>query len=289
MKISFPQAKFVIVATLSLSVSMAMCTLILNDRLKIMKTSELIEYLDRYLEIDKIPDASWNGLQVQGKEEIQQIGAAVDACQDAIDAAAEAGVDFLIVHHGLFWDKKLERITGAHYRHLKALLQAGINLYAAHLPLDWHPEVGNNAVLARRLGFEVVSGFGRSGAADGRSIGCIAQTPQPLTPAELMERTTSALEGDVRADFFGPKMIQRVAIVTGGGTSLLSEVVAAGVEAYITGEPKHSFYHFTKEHRLNVLYGGHYETETFGVLALVEHLQQKFQLTFQFLDFPTGL
>jgi dinuclear metal center YbgI/SA1388 family protein len=254
-----------------------------------MKTSALIAYLDRYLEIDKIPDTSWNGLQVQGKDEIQIIGAAVDACQDAIEAAAEAGVDFLIVHHGLFWDKKLERVTGAHYRHLKTLLEAGINLYAAHLPLDWHPEVGNNAVLARRMGLEVIAGFGRSGAADGRSIGCIAQTPQAITQAELIERATSALEGDVRADFFGPKMIQRVAIVTGGGTSLLPEVVTAGVDAYITGEPKHSFFHFTCEHHLNVIYGGHYETETFGVLALAEHLEQKFQLPFQFLDFPTGL
>ena len=254
-----------------------------------MKTFNLIEYLDRYLEIDKIPDASWNGLQVQGKDETQIVGVAVDACQDAIDAAAEAGVNFLIVHHGLFWDKKPERITGAHYRRIKSLLDAGINLYAAHLPLDWHPQVGNNAVLARRLGFEVVAGFGRSGAADGRSIGWIAQCPQALTQVELLERATAALPGDVRADFFGPKQIQRVAIITGGGTSLLSEVVTAGVEAYITGEPKHSSYHFTREHSLNVLYGGHYETETFGVIALAEHLEQKLQLPFQFLDFPTGL
>jgi dinuclear metal center YbgI/SA1388 family protein len=213
----------------------------------------------------------------------------VDACQQVIDAAAEAGVDFLIVHHGLFWDKKLQRIVGAHYRRVKALLEAGINLYAAHLPLDWHPEVGNNAVLARRMGLELVSGFGHSGAADGRSIGWVAQAPQALTQAEFFERTTTALAGDVRADFFGPKMIQRVAVVTGGGTSLLSEVVATGVDAYVTGEPKHSFYHFTREHGLNVLYGGHYETETFGVIALAEHLEQKFQVPFHFLDFPTGL
>lgn len=254
-----------------------------------MKTSDLIQYLDRYLEIDKIPDTSWNGLQVQGKAQVQQIGAAVDACQEVIDAAVEAGVDFLIVHHGLFWDRKLERITGAHYRRVKALLEAGINLYAAHLPLDWHPEVGNNAVLARRMELETVSGFGRSGAADGRSIGCIAQAPQALTQAELIERATAALAGDVRADFFGPRMIQRVAIVTGGGTSLLAEVVATGVDAYITGEPKHSFYHFTREHSLNVIYGGHYATETFGVIALAEHLEKELKLAFQFLDFPTGL
>jgi len=254
-----------------------------------MKTSELIQYLDRYLEIDKIPDASWNGLQVQGNAEIRCVGAAVDACHDAMAAAVEAGVDFLIVHHGLFWDKKIERITGAHYRRIKTLLQGGMNLYAAHLPLDWHPEVGNNAVLAQRMGLPVVSGFGRSGAADGRCIGVIAQASQSLTQPELLERATTALAGDVRADFFGTKTIQRVAIVTGGGTSLLPEVVAAGVEAYITGEPKHSLYHFTREYRLNVIYGGHYESETFGVIALAEHLEQKFNLPFHFLDFPTGL
>lgn len=253
-----------------------------------MKTAELITYLDSYLEINKIPDASLNGLQVEGKAEVNKIGVAVDACVDSIVAAAEAGVDLLMVHHGLFWDKPM-RLIGNEFQRVQALIKNEVNLYAAHLPLDWHPHVGNNAVLARKLGFEVVAGFGASGAADGRTIGCIAATATMLSPQELFERLTTVLHGDIRADWFGPHEIKRLAIVTGGGTSLLPQVLRAGVEVYITGEPKHSHYHFTRENKMNVIYGGHYETETFGVIALAEHLQEKFQLPFEFFDFPTGL
>lgn len=253
-----------------------------------MKTTELIAYLDDYLEINKIPDASLNGLQVEGKAEVNQIGVAVDACVDSILAAAEAGVELLIVHHGLFWDKPM-RLVGNEFRRVQALIKNEVNLYAAHLPLDWHPHVGNNAVLARKLGLEVVAGFGASGAADGRTIGCIAEAATTLAPTQLLEQLTAVLAGDIRADLFGGHEIKRVAIVTGGGTFLLPQVLHAGVDAYLTGEPKHSFYHFTKENKLNVIYGGHYETETLGVIALAEHLQEKFQLPFEFFDFPTGL
>jgi dinuclear metal center YbgI/SA1388 family protein len=253
-----------------------------------MKTSELIAYLDDYLKINKIPDASLNGVQVEGKAEVNKIGVAVDACVDSIVAAAEAGVDLLIVHHGLFWDKPV-RLIGNEFQRVQALIKNDINLYAAHLPLDWHPQVGNNAVLARKLGFEVVAGFGASGAADGRSIGCIAESSAPLSAPLLLERVMEVLHGDIRADLFGSQTIQRLAIVTGGGAFLLPQVLAAGLDAYLTGEPKHSYFHFTKENKLNVIYAGHYETETFGVIALAEHLQEKFQLPFEFFDFPTGL
>ncbi len=253
-----------------------------------MKTTDLIHYLDTYLEINKIPDASLNGLQIEGKEEVNKIGVAVDACYDAMAAAVAAGVDLLIVHHGLFWDKPV-RLVGSEFRRVQALIKNSVNLYVAHLPLDWHPEVGNNAVLARKIGFEVAEGFGASGAADGRCIGCIAEAQEGLASAEFIERVVTALNGDVRADFFGPATIKRIAIVTGGGAFLLPQVLRANVDAFITGEPKHSLFHFTKENKLNVIYGGHYETETFGVIALAEHLRQKFQLPFEFFDFPTGL
>ncbi|NUO79243.1 Nif3-like dinuclear metal center hexameric protein [candidate division KSB1 bacterium] len=253
-----------------------------------MKTSELIQYLDAYLEINKIPDASQNGLQVEGKVEVKKLGVAVDACQDSIAAAVAAGVDLLLVHHGLFWDKPV-RLVGSEFRRVQALIANGINLYTAHLPLDWHPQVGNNAVLARKLGFEPATGFGASGAADGRCIGCIAEAQTSIALAPFLKLLASVLHADVRADLFGTHQIKRIAIVTGGGAFLLPHVLCAGVDAYITGEPKHSYFHFTKENKLNVIYGGHYETETFGVLALAEHLQQKFQLPFEFFHFPTGL
>jgi dinuclear metal center YbgI/SA1388 family protein len=250
-----------------------------------MQLTELISYLETYLQLADFTDNSQNGLQVQGRKEIHRVAAAVDACQETIDAAAAAQIDFLIVHHGLFWDKP-EKLVGAHYHRAKKLLDAGINLYCAHLPLDAHPEVGNNAVLARRLGFEPAAGFGHH---HGRDIGAIAEAKTAISQTEFLRRLHNVLGQNVRADFFGTEAIQRLAIVTGGGAFLLPQAMAAGVDAFITGESRHSFYHVCKENRFNVIYGGHYATETFGVIALAQHLEAKFQLPYQFLDFPTGL
>jgi dinuclear metal center YbgI/SA1388 family protein len=250
-----------------------------------MQLKELTSYLDAYLQLADFVDSSQNGLQVQGREEILHVAAAVDACQETIDAAAAAHIDFLIVHHGLFWEKP-EKLVGAHYRRVKKLFEAGINLYCAHLPLDAHPEAGNNAVLARRLGFEPTAGFGNH---HGRDIGCLAAAQTPISQDEFLRRLHGALGAEVRADFFGANAIQRIAVVTGGGAFLLPQAIAAGVDAYITGESRHSFYHLCKETHFNVAYGGHYATETFGVIALAKHLEAKFQLPYQFLDFPTGL
>jgi dinuclear metal center YbgI/SA1388 family protein len=250
-----------------------------------MQRTELTSYLDAYLQLTDFTDSSQNGLQVQGGEEIRRVAAAVDACQETIDAAAAGQIDFLIVHHGLFWEKP-EKLVGAHHQRVKKLFEGGINLYCAHLPLDAHAEVGNNAVLARRLGFEPTAGFGRH---HGRDIGAIAEANAAISQAEFLRRLHEALGNNVRADFFGAEAIQRLAIVTGGGAFLLSQAMAAGVDAFVTGESRHSFYHICKENRFNVIYGGHYATETFGVIALAQHLEAKFQLPYQFLDFPTGL
>ncbi|MDZ7344123.1 MAG: Nif3-like dinuclear metal center hexameric protein, partial [candidate division KSB1 bacterium] len=223
-----------------------------------MHITELTAYLDTYLQLHEFADNSQNGLQVQGREQIARIAVAVDACQQSIDAAATAGADLLIVHHGLFWDRP-EKLTGSHYRRIKKLFEAEINLYCAHLPLDAHPEVGNNAVLARQLGFEMVEGFGEH---HGRTIGCLAEASAPLSQTEFLHRLREALGDTVRADFFGPAVIRRIAVVSGGGAFLIPQAAAAGVDAYLTGEPSHSRYHFSKENRLNVVYGGHYLTET---------------------------
>lgn len=250
-----------------------------------MQTKELTAYLDSYLQISVFVDNSQNGLQVQGGDEIRRVAAAVDACQETIDAAAQAGVELLLVHHGLFWDKP-EKIIGPHYQRVKKIIAAELNLYCAHLPLDAHAEVGNNAVLAKKLGFQPVAGFGNS---HGRDIGFIVEAPTAITPAEFLQRLHETLGQQVRADFFGTSKIQRLAIVSGGGAFLLPQAIAAGVDAYLTGEPSHSRYHFCKENRFNVIYGGHYATETFGVIALAQHLEVQFGLPYQFLDFPTGL
>lgn len=250
-----------------------------------MHLKDLTNYLDAYLQINAFVDNAQNGLQVQGRAEIQRVAAAVDACQETIDAAAHAGVDLLLVHHGLLWDKP-EKIVGPHYQRVKKIITSGFNLYCAHLPLDAHPEVGNNVVIAQRLGFTPVSGFGNS---HGRDIGYIVEAQAPLSQSAFLRRLQETLGNNIRADFFGAEAIQRIAIVSGGGAFLLPHAVAAGVDAYLTGEPSHSRYHFCKENQFNVVYGGHYATETFGVIALAQHLEAKLSLPYQFLDFPTGL
>ncbi len=250
-----------------------------------MHLKELTTYLDAYLQINAFVDNSQNGLQVQGREEIQRIAAAVDACQETIDAAANANVDLLLVHHGLFWDKP-EKLVGPNYRRVKKAIESGLNIYCAHLPLDAHPEVGNNAVLARKLGFEPAAGFGNH---HGRDIGYIVETKTAISQSEFLLRLQEALGEDIRADFFGTDAIQRLAIVSGYGAFLLPQAIAAGVDAFLTGEPSHTRYHLSKENRCNIIYGGHYATETFGVIALAQHLEAKFGLSYQFLDFPTGL
>jgi len=250
-----------------------------------MNIKELTTYLDAYLQINAFVDNSQNGLQVQGREEIRLVAAAVDACQQTIDAAAEASVDLLLVHHGLFWDKP-EKLVGPHFRRVKKTIESGLNIYCAHLPLDAHPEVGNNAVLSRRLGFEPIAGFGNH---HGRDIGYIAETKTAISQSEFLRRLQEALGNEVRADFFGVDAIQRLAIVSGGGAFLLPQAITAGVDVFLTGEPSHARYHLCKENHFNAVYGGHYATETFGVIALAQQLEAKFGLPHQFLDFPTGI
>jgi len=250
-----------------------------------MQATELVAHLDEYLRVRDFTDSSRNGLQVQGRDEVRRVGAAVDACAESIEAAAQRRIDFLIVHHGLIWERP-ELIVGAHYARIKKLLDAGINLYAAHLPLDAHPEVGNNALITRRLGFEVEASFGKH---QGIFIGVCGRIATPFSKSELLQNVRQLFGEEARGDMFGPEKISTLAVCSGAGAMLLPEVQAAGIDCYITGEPRHSFFHFCKEHRMNVIYGGHYATETFGVIALAEYIQQNFNLPFEFIDVPSGI
>jgi dinuclear metal center YbgI/SA1388 family protein len=250
-----------------------------------MRTSALVAHLDQYLRIGDFVDSSRNGLQVQGRDEIRKAGAAVDACLESIGMAAQRGVDFLIVHHGLLWERP-EPITGAHYERVKKLLDAGMNLYVSHLPLDAHLEVGNNAVILRKLGFELEGGFGKH---HGVHIGARGRAAAALSQADMLKKVKTLFGKETRGDMFGVDHISTLAVCSGAGASLLPEAQTAGIDCYITGEPRHSFYHFCKEHGLNAIYGGHYATETFGVIALAERIQEEFGLPFEFVDVPSGM
>jgi dinuclear metal center YbgI/SA1388 family protein len=250
-----------------------------------MKRDELVEYLDELLEVKAIDDRSNNGLQVEGVEDVQRVAFAVDAGLAAFQGAAAAGAQILIVHHGLFWGEPI-MVTGIQRRRLQTLLDAGISLYGVHLPLDFHPEVGNNAVLARRLDLRDTATYGQY---KGRPLIVTGSLPQEMALDAFAERVEEILGKPVIEVWpFGHPWVRQVGIVSGGAGFAVEQVAEAGVDVYFTGEVSHSVYHQARELGLNVVFGGHYATEMVGLEALAEHLEERFELETVFLDLPTG-
>ena len=250
-----------------------------------MKLATLVAYLDDYFNVKQTQDYSDNGLQVAGSEQVDRLAFAVDACQETIDAAVANEASMLIVHHGLFWGQVLP-IVGPHRRRIKTLLDAGCSLYAVHLPLDRHPQVGNNVQLAHLLGLDVVGEFGE---AFGVPIGVIAQPPSAIPLSALVEQLSALLGNPPLLLAGGPSSAHRIGIISGSAASDIPASVAAGCDTFITGETRHSAYHDAQEHGINVLYAGHYASETVGLKALASHLETHWKLPCTFIDRPTGL
>jgi dinuclear metal center YbgI/SA1388 family protein len=246
---------------------------------------DLAKYLDEMLRIEAIEDTSNNGLQVEGAAEIGRLAFAVDAGLAAFDGARAAGAQMLVVHHGLFWSKPV-MVTGPHRHRLSVLLEADVSLYAVHLPLDFHPEVGNNVTLARWLGLSEVETFGQY---KGQPAGYAGRLPEPLSLDDLAARVEETLGEQVTQVWpFGKSRVETVGIISGGAARFVDQVAAAGVDVFLTGETSHGSFHDAKELGINVIFGGHYATETAGLKALAEHLAAKFGLETLFLDLPTG-
>jgi dinuclear metal center YbgI/SA1388 family protein len=250
-----------------------------------MPLRDLVEYLDEYLHVGEVPDypTALNGLQVENRGEVTRVAVAVDAAQATIDAAAASGADLLVVHHGLFWDGN-QPLTGRRYQRIRALLDAGIAVYSAHLPLDVHPDVGNNAVLARALGIEIE---GSVGEYRGHPIGVWGRLE--LRREALAARLDDLLGCRVKLVPAGPERTARVGVITGGAAGEIGAARAAGLDTFITGEGSHHNYFDAEEGGINLLLGGHYATETWGVRALGSHLEERFGLSWTFIDHPTGL
>lgn len=257
---------------------------------------QIATYLNDYLRIREIPDESnaVNGLQVSNSGGIGGIVAAVDASQATIDgviASIEEGepAPLLLVHHGLLWDGNVP-ITGRRYRRLAALLDHDIPVYAAHIPLDVHPEVGNNAVLAERLGLQVEGWFGNY---RGIAMGVWGQASGSLSTrdslAQELDRVLHTLKGSATLIPGGPEHPSRIGIISGGAGNMIAQAREAGVDTFITGEGPHHTYFDAMEWGLNLIYAGHYATETLGVQALASHLGERFDLEWDFHDHPTGL
>lgn len=256
----------------------------------------LAAWLDSYLRIREIPDEAGavNGLQIECHGPIARIVAAVDASQVTIEGAAPtqeeaaAGSTLLLVHHGLLWDGN-QPVTGRRYRRLRALLGADTGLYSAHIPLDVHPEVGNNITLARALGLEVGGMFGDY---RGISLGTWGSHPAAPTRVQLVEQVARAIDispSAVRLVPGGPATVGRVGIITGGGGSYVGAAREAGLDTFITGEGAHHTYFDAMEGGINVIYAGHYATESLGVQALAARLGVQFHLPWAFHPHPTGL
>lgn len=250
-----------------------------------MKRDEIVDYINEYLSVPDTPDYSnaMNGLQVEGRGEVTRIMTAVDATEASISEAAARDVGMLLVHHGLFWEG-LRPVTGRAKRRLAPLIKNDISLYSVHLPLDAHPEVGNNAVLARMLGLPV---SGRFAEFHDVVIGVYSNSSVPLD--ELALRVKRELGVTPMVLNFGPPETRRIGVVSGGGGSSIIQALASGIDTVITGEISHNHYFDAEEHGLNIVSAGHYATETVGIRTLGKHLSEKFGLEHSFFDHPTGL
>ena len=252
-----------------------------------MKLESLLQFIGEYLAVEGHPDypGALNGLQVGGPEQVEKLAVSVDASEASIREAVARGADLIIVHHGLFWGG-LRPLTGPHLRRVRALIENGVALYSCHLPLDGHAEVGNSALLGRALDLELE---GRFAAFEGAEVGWHGRPREPLNLATLVARAEEVLGGPVHTIPGGPARIDRVGVVTGGGASFIEEAAHLGLDALVTGEGPHHAHFDAMELGIHVLLGGHYATETFGVRALGLHLADRFGLTCDFIDQPTGL
>ncbi|MDA1140200.1 MAG: Nif3-like dinuclear metal center hexameric protein [Planctomycetota bacterium] len=250
-----------------------------------IKLSKLVTYLNDYLKTDEVPDypGAHNGLQAEGLPVVKKIVAAVDACRTTIEHAQELDADLLIVHHGLFWNG-VQRFVGPVYRRYKTLFDSGISIYSSHLPLDAHPDVGNNHELARGLGLQIEEGFG-----DYKGFDIGVRCSADLARSELLDRLDSLLGTPSKILACGPLRARHVGIVTGGGGSMVGEAADAGLDTLITGEGAHHNFHTAEEYGVNLIFSGHYATETFGVRALGRHIEKKFGIEWEFVDHPSGL
>jgi len=254
-----------------------------------MELHEFASRFDEELRVDAFAelDASANGLQVAPESgDIEHVAFAVDGVLETAERAAETGADALVVHHGLSWGG-IERVTGQSYRRIAPLVEHDVALYAAHLPLDAHPTLGNAAGVADVLGVRNRNPFGELGPEHVGLRGDIDATSALDVAAELEAELDTGGE-DVQVLDFGPDEIESVAVLTGSGADWLDEAADAGVDALITGEGKGKLYHEAKEAGISVFLAGHYATETFGVRSLMG-LAEEWGLETTFLDAPTGL
>lgn len=243
----------------------------------------LVAYLDEYLQAGRGRDFGPNGLQVEGARRINHLVTGVSSCLPLFESAAELGADAVLVHHGLLWDNEPRVLTGVQFRRVEALIRHGLHLLAYHLPLDRHPEVGNNAVAAGLLGLVDVEPFAPF---DGLPLGFAGRFSQPISPGELLARCSDVFEQAPLAFTYGPERVSSLGLVSGGAQRELHAAIRQGLDAYVTGEASEWVMNVAREAGIHYLACGHYATERLGVRALGEHLAERFGIEVTFVDVP---
>ncbi|MBI3927274.1 MAG: Nif3-like dinuclear metal center hexameric protein [Armatimonadetes bacterium] len=243
------------------------------------RSPEIVAFLDEYLRTREVPDSYCpNGLQVEGEARVSRVGFCVDACMQTFEQLADC--QLVVVHHGLFWPS-VSRVVGPVREQLRFLLQRGMGLYCSHLPLDKHREVGNNARLLKLLDLEPEEEFG--------PVGWTGSFGTPVSRDAILDRLAPPLGNSVRLLPFGPETVGKIAVSSGSGSiGMVAEAVRLGAGMFLTGEAGHPIYHAARELGMNVLLGGHYATETWGVRALMPVLEERFGVETRFVDVPTG-
>lgn len=243
-----------------------------------MKREELVEYLDRVLDCGRFRDYCPNGLQVEGRPEIRCIVAGVTASQALLDEAVARGADAVLVHHGYFWRGEDGRVTGIRRRRLATLLAADLNLLAYHLPLDAHPEFGNNAQLARRAGWLPEGRFGE------QDLGWVGRPAEPCSAGEMAARLRAAVAREPMLIGDAGRRVGRVAWCTGAAQGFFESAIALGADLFVSGEISEPTVHLARESGVPYLACGHHASERYGVQALGEHLQDAFGIECSFVE-----
>lgn len=250
------------------------------------RRDEIIAFCDELLEIDSFADYGPNGLQVPGAGEVSKVATGVTANRELLIAARDRDAELVLAHHGLLFGD-LGALSEPAAERLRVVLCAEISVAGYHLPLDAHPEIGNNALLAERLDLEPTGD--RFAAFKGNPIGIVARAPEPLGSSELIARISAALGREPLTFDAGPDAVSTVGIVTGGGSRALGEAIALGLDAFITGEPSEQVMGEAREGGIHFLAAGHYATETFGIRRLGELVAERFSVEHEFIDVPNPI
>jgi len=247
---------------------------------------EIIAFLDELLEIDGFGDMGPNGLQVPGADSVSRVVTGVSAQRELFERAAASGAELVLCHHGLFWDFQPRAIRPALKQRLKVLFDADISLAAYHLPLDAHPEVGNNALICAALGLERAEPFAEH---RGRLIGLVGRSAEGIPIADLKRRCAETFEQEPFVWECGPEVVRSVAVISGGAPGDFGGAIDLGVDAFLTGETAEHVMVDARENGVHFIAGGHYATERLGIRRLGELVAERFRVEHQFVEIPNPI